>query len=352
MNDQVSSSTDWAALARYLSGESDPREAEAIRCWIDASPERPALVEALRRVWAEAAVPHQEWDIEAALPRIMAGVSPARLESSRRTRPWRWLNRTALAAAAAAVLAVGLALWRPALLQHRSIAAQTTREYVTPRGQYATLVLVDGTRITLAPLSRLRVPRDLTDATRDVYLDGQALFKVAHDAKRVFRVHTARAVATDLGTSFVVRAYADAPRVEVLVTEGLVSLAATPRTPAPPNAAPQLLRPGDLGSVDAEGTLHTEHRVDPEAYTAWAEGRLVFRRAPLREVAAELSRWYDLEVRIADSAAAARRVTASFQDQPAPEVLRLIALSLELRYEQQGHTVILASREQADGVTP
>jgi len=57
-----------------------------------------------------------------------------------------------------------------------------------------------------------------------VYLQAEAYFVVTHDAARPFRVHARDAVAHDLGTRFVVRAYAELPRIEVIVAEGAVSL--------------------------------------------------------------------------------------------------------------------------------
>src|SRR5690606_19489240 len=101
----------------------------------------------------------------------------------------------------------------------------------------------------------------------------------------------------------------------------------------------------DLGSVGRDGSIEVEHDADADAYTAWAEGRLVFHRAPLHEVVAELARWYDIEVRVADSTTAARRVPASFDGEAPMDVLRFIALSLGLTYEHRGNTVTLASPE-------
>jgi transmembrane sensor len=349
MNQHFSRSLDWPALARYLSGESAPGEAEVVRRWIGASPDRGAMVEGLQRVWAAAAVPRQEWETEAAIRRIMSE-SSARQVSGRHA--WgRWLGRTVVAAAAVAMLAVGLNWWRPAIVRSLSVAALGMREYVTPRGQYTTLTLTDGTRITLAPLSRLRVPRDLDGPARKVYLEGQALFEVVHDTARAFHVHTARSIATDLGTTFVIRAYADAREDEVVVTEGLVSLA--PRSPAASTGMDSLmLHPGDLGRVGPGGALGAERGVSTEEYTAWAEGRLVFRGATLREVAAELARWYDLEVHVPDSATAARRVTVSFDGQPASDVLRYVALTLGLQYERRGRAIVLAPKAELDRTKP
>ena len=59
-----------AALARYLSGESGPAEAEAIRRWIEAAPERRRSFEALKAAWSAAAERSGPWDLDAMWSRI------------------------------------------------------------------------------------------------------------------------------------------------------------------------------------------------------------------------------------------------------------------------------------------
>jgi ferric-dicitrate binding protein FerR (iron transport regulator) len=61
---------------------------------------------------------------------------------------------------------------------------------------------------------------------RTLELEGEAVFTVAHESTRPFAVRTSRAVATDLGTCFVVRAYLDDPNTDVVVAEGQVAVTA------------------------------------------------------------------------------------------------------------------------------
>src|SRR5712691_8370429 len=69
-----------AALARYLSGESGPAEAEAIRRWIEADPERRRGLEDLKAAWSAAAEQSGGWDLDAMWSRIAAQMArpPAR----------------------------------------------------------------------------------------------------------------------------------------------------------------------------------------------------------------------------------------------------------------------------------
>ena len=80
------------------------------------------------------------------------------------------------------------------------------------------------------------------------------------------------------------------------------------------------------------------------SYVAWTQGTLVFDGTPLREAAASLSRWFDLDIRIADRALAERRLTATFADEAASQVLELIGRSLDAHVERSGRTVVFSQK--------
>ncbi len=198
----------------------------------------------------------------------------------------------------------------------------------------------DGTQVTIAPKSRVRYAADYGRARRELYLDGEAYFQVTPDSQRPFRVHTAGSLTEDLGTAFVVRAYADQVATEVVVAEGRVALsradtAAASRPPA------LVLEARDLGRLDASGVATRRRGVDVERQLAWTRGVLAFDGAPLGDVVRTLGRWYNVDIRLADSALAARRLTASFQNEPIDLVLHRIALTLGLRVERAGGAALL-----------
>ncbi len=101
-------------------------------------------------------------------------------------------------------------------------------EYATGAGQRETVMLPDGTEFTLALASRLRVAADYADGDRQVVLDGEAFFNVAHDDAHPFSVRAQSAVALDIGTRFNVRAYNGDRAVRVIVSQGTVGVAARP----------------------------------------------------------------------------------------------------------------------------
>lgn len=86
------------------------------------------------------------------------------------------------------------------------------------------MILSDGSSIVLQPNSSLKYPQSFSPETREVYLQGEAMFDITKDARRPFLVYANELVTKVLGTSFSVRAYKDEPNVIVEVRSGQVSV--------------------------------------------------------------------------------------------------------------------------------
>jgi len=322
---------DWVLLERVAIGHGSLADRAAVEQWIGGDPERQRLFESLGRI-AEGT---QRLNVG---PRFDAAASLGRARSrlglGRRAAPprgWRaerprW-PQMAIAAGLFVCLGVGLTIG----LRHRE--RETSRQlYATARGQRATLHLDDGTQVILAPASRLRV------VGRTATLDGEAYFTVVHDPRAPFVVHAGKAIATDVGTRFDVRAYPEDSTVSVAVEEGQVAFA----TSADSVRTIPLVR-GDVARLGVSGTA-VDHGVEPAGISAWTAGRLEFHGTLAREAVVALSRWYDVDLRLGDSSLAALPLTASFRDEPVDEVLHIVAVTLGARVHWTGRTVFLRKK--------
>lgn len=349
---------DPITLARFLSGESDAAEAARVRRWIAADPTHAELVAQLRAAWAPGASKEEDWDVESAWRRVKPPVGsksahpigtvrrgtrrPTIMPLASRAGP-RWRAPAALAA----LFVAAFALWRIAPLPEPAgnavHAEPAVRAVATQAGERAEIVLGDGIAVVLAPGSRLRYSvADSGIGRRDVFLEGEALFKVRHDSTRPFIVHTADAVTEDLGTEFSVRRYVGERATRVVVGEGRVALrgAADSGVAAPPAE----LLAGDLGRVGSDGLAPVVERVNPQRYLAWTDGWLVFHDATLSSVASELARWYDIDFVVADSSLLSRRLEASFKAATADDALHIVASSLGVKIERHGRKAIISSK--------
>ena len=106
----------------------------------------------------------------------------------------------------------------------------------------------DGSTITMNTRSRMRVW--LTRHARDIeLLEGEALFSVAHDPSRPFRVHVGHTVVEAVGTEFSV--YRGEHGTKVSVVEGRVKIFAY-QSPAPLILNPNAVAWTDVGASDFE----------------------------------------------------------------------------------------------------
>jgi transmembrane sensor len=350
---------DAELLDRYLAGECSEAEAALVRRHLMVHPEVARELSALlRQLDGEATRPPvpdaaASWEVlrrrmregDASVPAQGAAARPV-ARGGRRPRftalPAQgraaWWRGVAVAGIAVVVAAAGLyRAVRPADLPVRAPepAAQT---FATINRQRAELRLSDGTRIRLAPASRLRVAGTYGVARRDVYLEGEGYFEVTHDPRRPFTVHAGTAIARDLGTEFAVRSYQDDEAVQVVVRKGAVVLSQVGRLGA-----------GDVGRLGTNGTTSLTHHVRVDSILGWLDGRLAFHDAPLSTVLHELRRWHDTDVQLADPALGALPFTGVLTDASFRTSMSVVAATLGLRVRHVHDRVVL---ERIGGLTP
>jgi transmembrane sensor len=343
---------DWNLFDRYLTGAATIGERERFERWLAERPERAALLEALQRALAalERDVTVEElealWDGVAErtglTPAEPIGVRPAEPQPASfamaESRKASW--RMGAGIAAAAVVATGAVLAARELLTDGGPSAGTAEERVVtvPRGERARLRLPDGTDVLLGAGSTLRHPRAFADRSREVTLEGEAYFAVEHDERRPFRVRAGDLIATDLGTEFLVQAYPELAGARVVVRSGTVAV--RPVRAQDSTKPGRVVRPGELGRIAADGVPSVE-QADTAAYFAWTTGTLVFDGTPLREALPQLSRWYGLDFRLADSSLGAIPLSGRLDQTLTPSRLDLLAGSVGLEQVQRGRMVTL-----------
>lgn len=320
---------DWAAIERVLSGDASPEERQQVREWAAGDAENAALYAQLEMAWRSAAQDGRRYDSDAAWQRVRAQLHDDAVV--RRAAPRRGISRTAMRwAAILAVVAGGSAVVRLAgplaLEESPLIAAQVS----TGVGQLATVRLGDGTVVTLGPQSTIAE----ADGGRErrVDLTGNAHFDVVRDERRPFVVLVGAAETRVLGTSFSVRGYGGESPLEVVVESGRVSVRANRQQEA------VVLNAGQLVTVAPDGSVDVRSDVDVAARLSWRNRRLSFEREPLRLVAAELERWYGIEVSITDSHIGEFPLTATFAGAEIAHVLTVTSRSLGIRHSFDGQT--------------
>jgi transmembrane sensor len=262
----------WSAVDRYASGSvAWPSDAEVASDVYDGS------------------VSVSDWRVRVATKR-----------ASHR-RPWLTAGLAAAAVAAVTVLAV-----LPVIRSMQSVPPVVT-VVETAFGENRDVPLSDGSVVSAGAQSVLWAT--LTSESREVTLErGEAFFRVAKDPDRPFIVKVGTTTVTAVGTAFNVRRAGE--RAVVSVAEGTVKVdvqAHQQRTVA----RTARLSVGQQLSIDAADGGASIQTVDAIGIAAWREGRLQYRKEPLRSVVADVTRYSARDIVIANPQIADLQITGT-----------------------------------------
>lgn len=324
--------------------EAGPHDRAEFNRWLRESPRHVREI-LLATTWDTALGnmdPDRRIDVERLIAEASVNVVPVRSSHSqtvhgRGVPSWPWTVSLGFGCAA---LVAAVILWSGAVS-----SLLFPDRYATSTGEQRAIQLADGSVVALNTQSNVRV--ELSRYGRDVYLNaGQALFAVAHDANRPFRVHIGEAVVEAIGTKFDV--YRRSDRTDVAVIEGRVEIdTEAPRTSAgtEPQLGPQL-GVGQMSSIVADGRVTAPQKVEVGDIGAWQQRRLVFRSTTLAEMAAEFARYNRSPVIvIEDKELQARRFSGVFNADDPESLVTFLESDDEISIERQGDRFIVRLRQ-------
>ncbi|WP_120272290.1 FecR family protein [Mangrovibacterium diazotrophicum] len=185
-------------------------------------------------------------------------------------------------------------------------AKYVTNRLSIPRGGEYQLVLPDGSRVWLNSESELTYTVPFSPNERHVNLKGEAYFEVAHNKDKPFTVSTPSQTIEVLGTQFDVSAYSDDESIVTTLVEGKVKVE---YKNSDKGTEVTYLAPNDQLVLNTETSAAKISQVDTHVYTAWKDGRFVFRNEPLESLLKTVARWYDVQIKIEDESVKAIHFT-------------------------------------------
>jgi transmembrane sensor len=303
----------WVVLHNVDASTAEKREFVE---WVKRAPERAEACLRIARVHAAVSRADVRWPdtsaedlVRNALEVPDDSVVPLRphvrrtREDERRRPALRWVAGLAASVIAATCLGWWLTLSRP-------------EQFQTKVGEQRSVLLADGSRVTLNTASRIEV-RLQADHRVVQLLQGEALFEVAHDAQRPFDVHAGNVVVRAVGTQFDIDRRTT--RTAVTVVEGRVALIASHTGNLP------VLSAGDRVIVDSAGPGALEHNVNLAEATAWTQHQLVFHHRPLGEVADEFNRYNVGRIEIRSPPLREQAVTGTFRSNDVASFVAVLA---------------------------
>jgi ferric-dicitrate binding protein FerR (iron transport regulator) len=348
------SSAELARLTDYLLRELAAGDIAAAERWISAHVEYQAFLEYLRQPQSARSI--ESFESEAIIAQRVDAVSrvvrtrmrpepsirgvepPAKTAGVKPPGKFSRSGRSALLKRSPnvwrqMVVGVGLSLlclagiWYGMRRDHVTQPSSEKFVYMTAPGERATVRLTDGSVVVLNVASRLEVPANYGRERRMVHLDGEGLFTVVHQNHTPFTVTAGSSTTRVLGTTFAVRHYATDTTTRIAVRDGKVAVDSTIIS-----AAQQLTMSSSGG-----GRLQA---ADPTVF-AFATGKLVLERMFLKAAVPELDRWYNADIRFADSTIGHSQIEGSFLGGSPADLREQLSWSLGFRVVRDGRVLTI-----------
>ncbi len=343
----------WKILVRYVCDECTEIERKEIETWIKKNPHLKDEIDRLSRICSAKETPlsgkNEEQNWQQLFSRIESSKELSTFTLKRTKRPvWSspGLQWGLKIAAIFLMVVIGSFVgtkgfsrlpWQPDKKSEKFITKLKTIK--VEKGQRVTATLPDGSFIHLDSGSELRYPETFADS-RKVYLKGEAYFEVRHNPQKPFKVYAHHALVQVLGTKFNIRAWDKAADVIVLVKEGRVSLEAT----APQEPKKVILGENNLSTLAPQGSPTSPVLADIEKHLAWLHYEMNFRDAPVKEILAQLSRWYNLEFVTDDPDILDIRLSVHLKKTNMDHVLEVIAILTNTKVNKKGHIIELVPK--------
>ena len=214
---------------------------------------------------------------------------------------WRW----AVAIAAMFVLIAG-GTW----VVLNTTTFMNKAQYIVfeaPYGEKSKMTFPDGTVVWLNAGSSLKYSNKYNTDDRVVELEGEGYFEVAKKKKIPFVVHTRGYDVVVKGTKFNVTAYPEDSNITTTLMEGAVELLKEKQHMA--------MKPGESVTLNVVSGKFTLTKVNPDVSKAWSENRIEYDNISLRELAAKLSRQYDVKIHLLTEEVGDKRFSISLRNQ-------------------------------------
>jgi ferric-dicitrate binding protein FerR (iron transport regulator) len=182
----------------------------------------------------------------------------------------------------------------------------------------------DGTVVYLAGNTTLTYPEEFRGNQRKISFSGEAYFEIQPDSEMPFLIETENAVIKVLGTAFNLKS--SPGNFEVIVEEGLVmvTLRENPKESGIAGKGEML--------TGRDKSIEKSRFTDP-AYLSWRMNRMQFRDEKLGNIAAVISRNFNIKIEFDNPGLTEHRLTATFHNSELNTIAEVIAFSFDLGYE-------------------
>jgi ferric-dicitrate binding protein FerR (iron transport regulator) len=189
--------------------------------------------------------------------------------------------------------------------------------------------------------------------TRDVYLEGEAYFKVKHDTEHPFVVHAGNISVKALGTEFNVLAYPGEDHVETTLIKGKVQVTMEEKPDQKIILAPneKLTVVNKRVFKDTAVQKEISYEVKPLAVlpalkeveeVAWMQDKLAFQHEPFYDLSKRMERRYNVHIVFYSESLKREALSGVFENESIQKALRILQMTTPFQYRMKGDSIFLS----------
>ena len=210
-------------------------------------------------------------------------------------------------------------------------------QLVVPRGKRSYVELADGTKLWLNSGSHAIYPVVFNGKKREIYIEGEGYFEVAHNASKPFFVVTDHIKVKVLGTKFDISAYKDDAHVSVVLAEGSVEASSAIEN--------LVMKPNQIVIYEKLTQKSTLEKTNVLEYVSWKEGWLLCNKEPIQSITTKLSRYYDIKVISNNLKLNSMSLTGKLDlKSNCEDVFKVICTTAPLKYQIIDNTIYLTAK--------
>ena len=311
-------------LTKYLLGEADAGEQEAVQQWINLSVSNKKYFDHVQLIWETS----KKLDIPSTINTDDAWMRfrHRTLDSSKHQAPVKSMTGSIrLRAAVIVVLAVCTALLTYFLMDRLSNESRRVTAQLNP----VIDTLPDGSVVTLNKNSSITYPERFKQ--RNLELQGEAFFNVTPDRNRPFVIHVNDITVTVVGTSFNVKNTGG--KTQVLVETGTVRVTRN-QTTVELHAKEKLV-------ADPGKQMLEKDTVTDQLHQYYRSKEFVCDNTPLWKLVEVLNEAYNVNIVIARAELRTLPLTSTFYNESLDKILSVIAETFDISIEKRGEKIII-----------
>jgi transmembrane sensor len=298
---------------KYLDNTCTKEELDELLAKFDEQKNKAILLAQLKQLWMEsnyAAAPDVDWD--KVYSRIMNIAAEPSTQKAKKIYRFRSLGVAAGISLLAGMVAFGVYWGTKDKKDAKAQVVQEEQKHQQAGPGHQLINLPDGSIVLLNNNSKLDYPASFKGKTREVFLTGEAWFKIKPNPDRPFLVHTGSITTKVLGTSFNIKAYPVDDKVSVTVTQGKVEVRDKKQTLG-------ILKQDQQITIDKMARTHERQDVIAEEVLTWKKGDLIMDDITFEEAVKKIAEIYQVQITLLNPKLKNCRFTATFLNQASLE---------------------------------